>query len=455
MFDKIIDNNKDEMLKTLSDLIKFPSISIENSSSEYPFGKACSDALNYTLNLAQHMGFKTKNIDDYCGYIEFGEGNDLVGIVGHLDVVPALNEDGWTTPPFEPSIRDGKLYGRGSIDDKGPVVASLYAMKAIMDNFKINKRVRLILGLNEEKNWKCINYYKKHEELPSIGFSPDANFPAIYAEKGILSIELKKYFLIENYDIVEISCNNNAINVVPKYCSIILKPNSNTVSYLKNSENINISILENNLIKIEAFGIASHAAHPEEGKNAIAILIKYIINNFEMKNNFLNRLYELDFFNIISPTFLNCIDDESGKLTSNVASIDYNRDSNNLILKINLRVPVKTSLDSIIQKYKNLDSEFDSLEVNEIGRQEPLFVDKNSYLVKTLVNIFNKKTNMNESPIAIGGGTYARAFNNFVSYGMTMPGDKDMCHQVDEFIDIDKFILTAKIYAEAIYELSK
>ena len=174
-----------------------------------------------------------------------------------------------------------------------------------------------------------------------------------------------------------------------------------------------------------------------------------------MKNNFLNRLYELDFFNIISPTFLNCIDDESGKLTSNVASIDYNRDSNNLILKINLRVPVKTSLDSIIQKYKNLDSEFDSLEVNEIGRQEPLFVDKNSYLVKTLVNIFNKKTNMNESPIAIGGGTYARAFNNFVSYGMTMPGDKDMCHQVDEFIDIDKFILTAKIYAEAIYELSK
>lgn len=455
MFDKIIDNNKDEMLKTLSDLIKFPSISIENSSSEYPFGKACSDALNYTLNLARHMGFKTKNIDDYCGYIEFGEGNDLVGIVGHLDVVPALNEDGWTTPPFEPSIRDGKLYGRGSIDDKGPVVASLYAMKAIMDNFKINKRVRLILGLNEEKNWKCINYYKKHEELPSIGFSPDANFPAIYAEKGILSIELKKYFLIENYDIVEISCNNNAINVVPKYCSIILKPNSNTVSYLKNSENINISILENNLIKIEAFGIASHAAHPEEGKNAIAILIKYIIDNFEMKNNFLKRLYELDFFNIISPTFLNCIDDESGKLTSNVASIDYNRDSNNLILKINLRVPVKTSLDSIIQKYKNLDSEFDSLEVNEIGRQEPLFVDKNSYLVKTLVNIFNKKTNMNESPIAIGGGTYARAFNNFVSYGMTMPGDKDMCHQVDEFIDIDKFILTTKIYAEAIYELSK
>ena len=129
MFDEIIDKNKEIILKTLSDLIKFPSVSIENDNSEYPFGKECSDILNYILNLAQNMGFKTKNVDEYCGYIEFGEGEELVGIVGHLDVVPALKDDGWTTPPFEPTIRDGRLYGRGSIDDKGPVVASLYAMK--------------------------------------------------------------------------------------------------------------------------------------------------------------------------------------------------------------------------------------------------------------------------------------------------------------------------------------
>ena len=455
MFDEIIDKNKEIILKTLSDLIKFPSVSIENDNSEYPFGKECSDILNYILNLAQNMGFKTKNVDEYCGYIEFGEGEELVGIVGHLDVVPALKDDGWTTPPFEPTIRDGRLYGRGSIDDKGPVVASLYAMKAIMDNVKVSKRVRLILGLNEEKNWKCINYYKTHEEIPSIGFSPDANFPAIYAEKGILSLELKNALELMDYDIIEMSCNNNAINVVPKYCSIVLKPNSNAVSCLKNSDNIKISTIDNNLIKIEAFGIASHAAHPEEGKNAITILIKYLIENFEIKNNYLSKLYDLGLFNIINPDFLNCVNDESGTLTSNIAFANYNVDSNCIFIKINLRVPVSTSLDSVIEKYKNLKSEFENLEVIEIGRQEPLFVDKNSYLVKTLVNIFNQKTNSHEFPIAIGGGTYARAFNNFVSYGMTMPGDKDMCHQVDEYVDIDKLIISAKIYAEAIYELAK
>ena len=140
------------------------------------------------------MGFKTKNIDGYCGYIEFGEGKELVGIIGHLDVVPANIEDGWTTPPFVPSIRNNKLFGRGSIDDKGPIVSALYAMKAIKDSISVSKRVRLILGLNEEKSWKCINYYKKHEEHPTIGFSPDANFPGIYAEKGIMSINLSNNF---------------------------------------------------------------------------------------------------------------------------------------------------------------------------------------------------------------------------------------------------------------------
>ena len=455
MFDELIDKNKELILKTLCDLIKFPSISIENTSLEYPFGKGCSDSLNYILNLAKNMGFKTKNIDGYCGYIEFGEGKELVGIVGHLDVVPALKDDGWTTPPFEPTIRNGKLYGRGAIDDKGPVVASLYAMKSIMDNVKLSKRVRLILGLNEEKDWKCINYYKTHEEIPSIGFSPDANFPAIYAEKGILSIELKNTLEIIDYDIIEISCNNNALNVVPKYCSIILKPNTNAVLCLKNSDNIKVSNIDKNLIKIESFGIASHAAHPEEGKNAITNLIKYLIKNFKIKNDYLGKLNDLGIFNIINPDFLNCINDESGMMTSNIAFVDYNKNYNSFVVKINLRVPVSTSLDSIIEKYKNLKSEFENLEVVEIGRQNPLFVDKNSYLVKTLVDIFNKKTNMNELPIAIGGGTYARAFNNFVSYGMTMPGDKDMCHQVDEYIEIDKLIISTKIYAEAIYALAK
>lgn len=457
MFDKIIEENKNEIINKTCELIEIPSVSMETKDLKLPFGENCTKALNYILELGNSLGFKTKNIDNYCGFIEFGEGEELVGIIGHLDVVPALEEDGWATPPFSPDIRNGKLFGRGSIDDKGPVIASLYAMKAVKDSCKVSKRVRLIVGLNEEKNWKCINYYKEHEEWPVLGFSPDANFPGIFAEKGILSIELKNYFNIKDFEILEISTNNNAINVVPKYASITLNSLNNSLIeniINKSEENISISKLDVNTIKIESFGIASHAAHPELGKNAIKQLVEFLLKNLDFENEYLKTIYDAGLFDIKSPKFMseNKLEDESGALTSNVAILEYENESNKLVIKINLRVPVTISLDEVQNKYNSL---FDTIEVTRVSVQEPLYVEKDSYLVKTLVKIFNKKSNLNASPIAIGGGTYARAFDNFISYGLTMPGKKDMCHQVDEFVEINDLILASKIYAEAIYELAK
>lgn len=457
MFDKFINESKDEIIKTTCELIKIPSISVETNNQYIPFGENCTKALNYLLEIGKSMGFKTKNIDNYCGYIEFGEGDELVGIIGHLDVVPASKDDGWTTPPFSPEIRNGKLFGRGSIDDKGPVVSALYAMNAIKNSCKVSKRVRLILGLNEEKGWKCINYYKCHEEWPTIGFSPDANFPGIFAEKGILSVELKNNFNIKNFKILDINTNNNAINVVPKYASITLKQDKNTFFDLEklltiSENNIKVTNIDNETIKIEAFGIASHAAHPELGINAIRILVEFLLKTFEFDSNYLKTLYEAGVFDTESPKFMSKtkLEDVSGVLTSNIAILEY--ENNKLIIKINLRIPVTISLDEIQSKYTTL---FEGIEVNRLSVQEPLYIEKNSYLVKTLVDIFNNKTGLDSKPIAIGGGTYARAFENCISYGATMPGDQDMCHQVDEFIEVDKLILSSKIYANAIYELAK
>lgn len=445
MFDKTIENEKNNIINSVCELIKFKSISIETNNSNIPFGKECQNALDYTLNLAQKLGFRTKNLDGYCGYVEFGEGKEIVGIIGHLDVVPAEKDDGWTTSPFVPNIRDNKIYGRGSIDDKGPVIASLYAMKAVLDSGKkLNKRVRLILGLNEEKSWKCIHHYKEiGEETPTIGFSPDADFPCIYAEKGILSIRLRHPFAIKDIEILNINCNNNALNVVPKYCSITLKNN-----------------LTNAITKLEFHGTAVHAAHPDLGDNAITRLIKDLNlkldkNLTEKKFTFLNELEKLGLFEITSPKFLseNIIQDESGILTSNVGFLGF--ENNILEIGLNLRIPVNTPLDKIKNKYKSLSKIFPELEVDFTAEQAPLHVEKNSYLVETLTAIFNKKTGLNSKPISIGGGTYARAFPNCVAFGSNMPEQKDMCHQVDEFIDINTLILSSKIYADAIYQLAK
>lgn len=462
--------NKDEMIKNLQNLIKIPSVYHNSSNHEEPFGKETVKALNYILDLGNKLGFKTKNIDNYCGYIEFGSGNELIGIIGHLDVVP--EGENWTYPPFEGTIVNSKIYGRGAIDDKGPVIASLYAMKAVMDycnsnSITLNKRVRLILGLNEENDWKCIEYYKKHEEAPSIGFSPDADFPCIYAEKGLISPFITmdySNFKNQTITIRDIDCNNNALNVVPKYCSCILSINNEIkiddietfIQNLKSEHNFNIEteIINNNEIKIISHGIQAHAAHPDLGINAISRLIIILDKLFKNYNiniplfDLFTKYIELDF----NGNKLNInIPDESGELTLNVGQ--FTLEENNLKIGFNLRVPINTKFELVENKFSSVCSKFDNVYCEFTGKKDPLYVSKDSYLVKTLCNIYNETTNSNEGPIAIGGATYARAFNNIVSFGANLPGQKDMCHQTDEFISIDNLMLACDIYAKAIYEL--
>lgn len=468
MFEKYL--NKTELIENLQVLIKIPSVHAESSVPNEPFGLNTVKALEYVLDLGKKLGFKAKNIDGYCGYIEFGEGSELIGIVGHLDVVP--EGENWTYPPFDARIEDNKIYGRGAIDDKGPVMASLYAMKAVMyycseNNISINKRVRLILGLNEERDWKCINYYKEHEEIPSIGFSPDADFPCIYAEKGLLSpFLIMDYSNFKDKDIIlsDINCNNNPLNVVPKYCSCTISVKNNididdVISFVRSIINepsfkIDIEILNNNQIKLISRGVQAHAAHPDLGINAINNLIiildklfknyDIVIPLFDLFTQYIGLDYNGNKLGINVP-------DESGELTLNVGKFYFKDDE--LKIGFNLRVPINTTFEFIANKFTEVSKNYSDVNCELGGKMNPLYVPKDSYLVKTLCKIYNDVTNSNAEPIAIGGATYARAFDNFVSFGANLPGQKDMCHQTDEFVSIDNLLLAYEIYCRAIYEL--
>lgn len=472
MFEKYIDHNKDEMIENLQSLIKIPSTYQKSNDPAKPFGQKANEALEFMLSLGNKLDFRTKNIDGYCGYIEFGEGKDLVGIIGHLDVVP--EGDDWTYPPFLATIEDGKIYGRGAIDDKGPVMASLYAMKAVMDHCTLQKRVRLILGLNEENDWKCIDYYKQKEELPTIGFSPDADFPCIYAEKSILSEYLKMdYTPYQNQAIVieEIDCHNNAINVVPKYSSVILKINPTKISMksficsiqkiLKHTAfEIDLYKMNEESLKITSHGIQAHAAHPDLGINAISPLLILLQKVFEQYSI---PLPILDFFEHFIHTEYDGkslginVSDESGSLSLNVGKWQFRKEENLTFIEIgmNLRIPVHTPVSQIHEQFVSLTNSYSGVSSYSKRIQDALYLSKEDYLVQTLCSIYNKMTNSETKPIAIGGATYARAFDHCVCFGANLPGQKDMCHQTDEFISIDNLILASKIYAEAIYELAK
>ena len=459
ILNKYIDEMKDKIISSTCEIINIPSV-LTNDSKEIPFGKDTLKALEYVLNLGKSFGFKTKNIDNMCGYIEFGEGDKLLGIIGHLDVVPA--EDDWTYSPFNCTINNGNIYGRGAIDDKGPVIAALYAMKAVADNYKLDKRVRLILGLNEENEWKCIERYKETEELPDVSFSPDANFPCIYAEKTIESIYLKQKYKKNPIIYIEnISTNNNAINVVPKYCSVTLKSdNTKITDIIKNvsniinkyNYNINIEEIDKSTINLISLGISAHAAHPELGTNALSKLLIVLNDLFNLYNIPLDTLNY--FVKYIGDDFTGKhldinFEDESGILTLNTAQ--FILENNTLSLGFNLRIPVTVDYNIIEKQFKKYCN--NSLEVEIARIQNPLYINKNNPLVQKLCNIFNEYNNSNLEPIAIGGGTYARAFNNCISFGPQMPGNKDMCHQTDEYISIENLMFCTKVYAKAILEL--
>lgn len=455
-----IENIKDKIINSTCEIINIPSVFDDNDNSETPFGIHTVEALNYILDLGKSFGFRTKNLDNKCGYIEFGEGEKLLGIIGHLDVVPA--EDDWNYSPFKSTIDNGNIYGRGAIDDKGPVIATLYAMKSVFDNYKIDKRVRLILGLNEENDWKCIERYKQTEELPDIAFSPDANFPCIYAEKTIESLYLKQeYIKNPTLYIEDISTNNNAINVVPKYCSITLKFDNSKITNIKENlktlinnynYNINVEEIDNSSIKLISLGKSSHAAHPELGINALSRLL-IIIN--ELFNLYNIKLDILDYFTkYIGDDYTGKnlginFKDESGILTLNTAQFILNNGV--LSLEFNLRIPVTLDYNKIEESFKKYCNE--NLKIKVARIQEPLYIEKDNSIVKQLCDIFNNYNNSNLEPIAIGGGTYARAFDNCVSFGPQMPNAKDMCHQTDEYISINNLLFCTKVYAEAIIKL--
>ena len=338
-------------------------------------------------------------------------------------------------------------------------------MKAVKELFNVNKRVRLIVGLNEENDWKCIDHYKAVEEMPTIGFSPDADFPCIYAEKGLLSVYISED-LDENENVIikNIDTKNNAINVVPKYCSISIeikdkslldKINSDILEIAKEkSFEIKTNVKEKSL-KIESFGKAAHAAHPELGINAISRLVLVLNKAFKLNN--INN----DFIKLLSDKINLETDgkslginfkDEMGELTLNLARL-YIED-NKIIAGANLRVPVTINIDDVENEIKKSLS-FDNVKVLFKDRKDSLYIPKEDELVKKLCKIYNDYYGKNEEPLAIGGATYARAFKNCVSFGAMMPNEEDMCHKADEFIKIDYLLDSCKIYAKAIYELAK
>jgi predicted dipeptidase len=434
---------EDDMIDALQELVSYESVLKEDNDS-YPFGKEIDDCLRKTLAICDDLGFDTYYGDGYYGYAEIGSGEETLGILGHLDVVPAGDRSKWNTPPFKLSERAGKLFGRGAVDDKGPIVASLFAVKSLLDsNINFNKRVRFIFGIDEENLWRGIDKYLENEEKPDLAFAPDSSFPMIHAEKGLLQFKL----------VSDKGCNiklkgGNAFNAVPdkiKYISDkadIIASELDKLNYDYKKQNNHITVL----------GKGAHASKPYNGENAINRLVKALINSGVQTDslNFVNELIVGDHHGV--KLIGDCSDKPSGKLTLNLGKININKQKQELC--IDMRIPVTIDKEEIVNQLEEKAEEY-SLDYKEYDYLAPLYVPEDHFLIKTLGKVYEEETDLDSTPLTSGGATYARTIDNCVAFGPVFPGDEKVEHQANEYIKTDSLIKCTKIYAKAIYELTR
>ncbi|MBN2541191.1 MAG: dipeptidase PepV [Bacilli bacterium] len=444
---EIAKNYEEEFVDLTRKLLQIPTVleTFDPDNIDEPFGPEIRKALDFMLDLGEKDGFIVKNIDNYAGHIEFGEGEEVLGVLGHLDVVPAGGK--WDNPPFSATIKDGKIYARGAMDDKGPTIAAYIAMKMIKDQgIGLNKKVRLILGCDEESGMRGVLRYLEKEKMPDIGFAPDAEFPLIYAEKGIYTYN----FLGEQTDEwTESMTAGERYNVVPDECVVVLKKDLRTEFEAYCKANDYVGRVEGNTYTI--IGQNAHAAMPFLGVNAISLMTNFLKEH--SKAPFIHFIDEfLSFDHYGNKLGLSCFDKEMKELTNNLAYIHY--DGLKVNIGCNIRYP------------RNYDFAAGEIKMTEAANQHsleyalkknsvPHYVSPKDPLIQILMESYQKYSGDNKSEmITIGGGTYARQLSKAVAFGALFPGEEELAHQPNEFLDIKKMLTAIAIYAESIERLA-
>ena len=442
------DTLTEEMLESLARLVKYNSVQGEALEGK-PFGEGPAAVLREALEMAEEMGFRTKNVDNYCGYAEIGEGNDIIGLVGHLDIVPA--GAGWDTDPFTMVRKGDRVYGRGVSDDKGGVVASLYAAKRILDSgIPLNKRIRVLMGCNEESGSRCMAYYNEHEEPITLGFTPDGDFPGIYGEKGMFGMIARG----RNTKIVDIN-GGFVSNAVCSQCTTVVRSSDVDLEALaralKETDLPDFSLMEEDgLITIFAQGVSAHASLPLQGVNACGCTME-ALKKAGMEDDFVDFYVErIGTACDGSGCGLKC-EDEYGALTLNNGITKM--EDGVITCTIDCRFPVTlTAKDMVDRVAPYMDDPRGTLEVKTMV--EPLFFPPDSPLVKNLLEAYRQVTgDMEQEPHVIGGGTYAKSIPGIIAFGCEFPGGDNHIHDANEFLIVKELWLQQEIYYRAIQKM--
>lgn len=427
--EKLIDSLKPEMEKDLSDLISVRSLKGERKEL-YPYGEEIGKVLEVGLNIGKKLGFNTKNVDGYACILELGESDDYIGVFGHLDVVP--EGTGWDTPPYELVKKGGRFYGRGVLDNKGPILAAIYGVKILKElGIKFKRKVRIVLGTDEESGMSDMEYYLSKEPIPAMGFTPDCKFPVVYGENGFFRLkisyplEVNKEFLLNS--------------IVGDYSKAYI-PDYSKISYTQVEK----------IFEVEGIGKKAPSNNPYLGDNSLVKAIKNI-PEVVLKNSDFGYIFE-EIVNLFSDVYgenlgIKYKNPETGEVLVSLYEIKKNEDK--VEVYVSVRYPVDCDENIIL---KNIKSKVKGKSKIEFSMPR-VVKEKNSEMVRKMSEAYLEITNLDSTPVTTTGGTYARKIPNIVAFGPSFPGEKGIAHNKNEYMDEEHFYKLVKIYALAIYKL--
>ena len=445
----MIEGMREELVDTLKRWIAVPSVKADAQPGA-PFGEEVKRMLHMALEDGAKMGFETRNIDEYAGDLRMGPiGVEPLGILAHLDVVPA--GDGWQTPPFEPTQEGDRIFGRGTSDDKGPAIAALYAMKAIKEaGIPLKREVRLILGCDEESGWEDMHYYCEHCDMPKTGFSPDASFPVINTEKGMLHLSLRAPYCADGLEVKEINVGERC-NVIPGNATALIggrEEECEKINRLADDMMVQVEAeyLGEHTIKLISTGIPGHAAYPEAARNALGQLL-IMLRALGVAGTLKTLADVVGMESDGSGLGIRCNDETSGGLTCNLGILRYAPETG-LYATLDIRYPILCKWEALLAAATAALGKGIQVTVDE--QKDPHHVAPSSELVTALLEAYHEVTGRPKECVATGGGTYARCLEEGVAFGSAFPEDEELAHQAGEYASIDGLMQNVQIFARAI-----
>ena len=446
---ELIDGYRDEFVQTLREWIRTPSVKGEAEAGA-PFGKDVRRMLDRAMRDAEKLGFPVRDFDGYACDITLGGAEEKIAVLGHLDVVPV--GDGWTKPPFEAVTENGRIYGRGASDDKGPSLAALFAMRAIRDaGIPLKTGIRMILGCDEESGWEDMEYYGAHEKIPDVGFSPDAAFPLINTEKGMLVLACRAPEAHTGLKILELSAGDR-VNVIPGECRALAEGGDEiirkTEEYARRTGLPYTAEKTDRGVMLTAEGIPGHSAYPEGRRNAIGMML-LLLKELGAEGPAAVLADAVGTESDGRSLGCACRDDVSEGLTCNMGILRLEKGE--WFCTLDMRCPVTADQEALRSAAA---AHLPGFEITTATMKPPHHVPADSELVRSLLAAYNEETGTEGKPMSTGGGTYAKVLSQGVAFGAMFPDEEDLAHQADEYATTDRLLLAAKIYANALIRLA-